>query len=326
MMNCEVINYSKKAFEFEQYHATGGAELNYAGFECMNGVFKFAKDGVTDITGLPHSGKTEFALELLFYQSEANGKRHMLYVPDIGNYNEIRRKLIVKHYRRSFRGYENSITNTELIKATAWIDHHFLILKKADVRKPVTPIELWQFAADYEDNGGKVDTILIDAWKNLFHDLPAYGGREDMYLDYVLGYRNDIAEQKQIHIMTIAHPRKLEVTKDNATGKYKRRVPDAEDIKGGSAWNSNGKVIITVDYPDRNRATSDIYFNKVKPDVLGRAKVLFEGLEFDWKKSRYFETIEGNICYAGEGKAMREKGKFIGFASEFKDNNDIVPF
>jgi hypothetical protein len=104
--------------------------------------------------------------------------------------------------------------------------------------------------------------------------------------------------------------------------KPKRRVPDSDDIKGGSAWNSNGKVIITVDYPERNKQTVDLYFNKVKPDVLGRANVLFEMLEFDWKKSRYLETIEGKICYAGQGKEYREKGEFIGFAGI----NEETPF
>ena len=87
--NIKIIDYTHKSKEFELYHSTGGAALNYAGFQCLNGVFQFALDGITNITGTPASGKTEFALELLFYQSEAYGLRHLLYVPDIGSYNEI---------------------------------------------------------------------------------------------------------------------------------------------------------------------------------------------------------------------------------------------
>jgi|688.fasta_scaffold217703_2 hypothetical protein len=322
-MNVKIIDYSKKALQFEDYHKSGGTQLNYAGFECLNGVFKFSLDGVTDITGLPHSGKTEFALELLFYQTEAFGLRHLLYAPDIGSYNEIRRKLLVKHYRRSFRGYENSITQTEIIKATAWIDTYFLIAQKDDAKKPLTPIDLWNFGVDYEDNNGPINTVFIDSWKNLFHDLQQFGGREDLYLDYVLAYRNELAEAKCKHLMTIAHPKKMEIMMPKDGSKPKRRVPDADDIKGGSAWNSNGKTIITVDYPEKQKQTVDLYFNKVKPDVLGKANVLFEPLEFDWRKSRYRETIEGKICYAGMGKEYREKGEFIGFASQ--SNNDIKP-
>lgn len=325
-MNVKIVDYSKKSKEFEAYHQTGGSKLNYAGFECLNGVWKFAQDGVTDITGLPHSGKTEFALELLFYQTEAFGLRHLLYAPDIGSYFEIRRKLLVKHYRRSFRGYENSITQTEIIQATAFIDNYFLIATKDDPKKPLTPIELWNFGVDYEDSRGSIDSVFIDSWKNMFHDMQPYGGREDMYLDYVLGYRNELAEAKGKHFMTIAHPKKMEIMMPKDGSKPKRRVPDADDIKGGSAWNSNGKTIITVDYPDRNKQTIDLYFNKVKPDVLGKANAIFDTLEFDWRKSRYRETIEGRICYAGQGKELREKGEFVGFANINKEDwNTIKP-
>lgn len=326
-MNVKIIDYSKKSKLFEDYHKSGGTQLNYAGFECLNGVFQYALDGVTDITGLPHSGKTEFALELLFYQSETFGLRHLLYAPDIGSYNEIRRKLLVKYYRRSFRGYENSISPTEVIQASAWIDTFFLIAQKDDPKKPLTPIDLWNFGVDYEDNNGGINTVFIDSWKNMFHDMQPFGGREDLYLDYVLGYRNELAEAKTKHFMTIAHPKKMEIMIPKDGSKPKRRIPDADDIKGGSAWNSNGKVIVTVDYPDRHKQTVDLYFNKVKPDVLGKATALIERLEFDWKKSRYRETIEGKICYAGEGKKHREEGSFIGFASQdFIDEFNPLPF
>ena len=308
-MNVKVIDYNQKRAEFEAFHKSGGAGLNYAGFECLNGVFQFALDGVTDITGLPHSGKSEFALELLFYQSEAYGLRHLLYAPDIGSYNEIRRKLMVKYFRRSFRGYENSITQIDLINAATWIDTFFLVATKEDAKKPLTPVDLWNFTTEYEDSNGIVHTCFIDSWKNLFHD---YTGREDLYLDYVLSYRNELAEHYRRHFMTIIHPKSMEFDKETK----KRRVPDANDLKGGSSWFSNGKVILTVDYPDKQKQTCDLYFTKVKPDTIGRVKVLFEQLEFDYRKSRYRETIEGNICYAGEGKKMREQGKFIGIASE----------
>jgi hypothetical protein len=313
-LNVKIVDYNAKRSQFEVYHKTGGTQLNYAGFECFRNSFKYALDGITDITGLPHSGKTEFALELLFYQSEAYGLRHLIYAPDIGSYNEIRRKLLVKYYRRSFRGYENSITDLDIINASAWIDHHFLIAQKDDPKKPLTPIDIWNFGVDYQDKSGGINTVFIDSWKNLFHDMQPFGGREDLYLDYVLGYRNELAEGKTKHFITIAHPKKMEIMMPKDGTKAKRRVPDADDIKGGSAWNSNGKVIITVDYPDRNKQTIDIYFNKVKPDVLGKANAIFDTLEFDWRKSRYRETIEGYICYAGEGKAKRENNEFIGFA------------
>jgi hypothetical protein len=323
MSNIKVVDYNTKRSEFELYHKFGGANMNYAGFECLNGIFQFADDGVTDITGHPASGKTEFGLELLFFQAEKFGKRFILYAPDIGSYKEIRRKLLVKHYKRSFRGYENSLTESDLIHASAWIDTYFLIVTKDDPKLPITPTMIWDFTSDFEDVNGPVDGCFIDSWKNLFHDFSQFNGREDLYLDYTLSYRNELAELKGKHFMTIEHPLKTEFLK--TSDGQKRRVPDALDISGGPAWFRNGKVIITVDYPDKSRSDVDLYFSKVKPDTIGKMNVVMQKLEFDWKKSRYRETIEGSICYAGEGKKKREQGEFIGFAGE--NNNDLtIPF
>lgn len=318
--NVKIIDYSKKSREFEDFHKTGGVAMNYAGFECLEGVFKFALDGITDITGTPASGKTEFALELLFYQTEAFGLRHLIYAPDIGSYNEIRRKLLVKHYRRSFRGKENSITQAEIIQATAFIDTYFLIASKDDVKKPLSPIDLWNFTSEYEDRNGIINTCFIDSWKNLSHE---YSSREDTYLDYVLSYRNELAETKQKHFMTIAHPKNVEIQMSKDGKKPKRRVPDANDISGGASWYRNGKVIITVDRPDKDSDFSDIYFSKIKPDTLGRQKTLFGDFEFDWRKSRYRETIESRIYYAGEGRKAKENGDFIGFASVTTEQKEV---
>jgi hypothetical protein len=188
-------------------------------------------------------------------------------------------------------------------------------------------MDLWNFTVDYKDNNGGIDTCFIDSWKNLYHD---YTGREDQYLDFILSYRNELAEASHKHFMTISHPKSTEYDKDTK----KPRIPTAHDISGGAAWFRNGKTLVTIDWPDREHGNIDAYFWKVKPDTIGKAKLLFQQLEFDWKKSRYRETIEGRICYAGQGKELREKGDFIGFGSidrskligEVPINSNTAPF
>jgi hypothetical protein len=319
-MNATVINYNEKNNEFLNYHETGGAGLNYTGFESLVGTFQFAHDGVTDLTGAGGSGKTEFALELLFYQSEKFGFRHLLYVPDIGSYKEIRRKLMVKHYKKSFRGYSNSIQQHELISASAWIDHHFLIIGKKDFKKPLTPQMIWEFASEYKDDSGSIQTCFIDSWKNLYHPIRDYG-REDQYNDYVLSFRNELAEASCKHFMTIAHAIKTEREKTGEDDKSKRRIPDADDIKGGG-WLANGKTIITIDRPNKEYEDFDVYFSKVKPDTIGTAKPIIGKFGFNWRRSRTYETIEGQMYYAGE--AQNREQKETGF--RFELNEDKLDF
>jgi hypothetical protein len=309
-MNVKIVNYNERRDSFIEYHKTGGAGLNYSGFESLVGTFQFAYDGVTDITGHGGSGKTEFALEILFYQSEQFGFRHLLYVPDIGSYKEIRRKLLIKYYRRSFRGYNNSIQEHEIIAAASWIDHHFLVIEKKDYKKPMTPQMIWEFAAEYRDENGSIQSCFIDSWKNLFHPIKEFG-REDQYNDYILSFRNELAESACKHFMTIAHSIKTEREKQTDSDKSKRRLPDADDIKGGG-WLANGKTIITVDRPNKEYEDFDVYFSKVKPDTIGVAKSIIGKFGFNWRRSRAYETIRGQMYYAGEAqKANVSESNFI---------------
>lgn len=284
-MNLTAVGYDRAREEaFMKYWANNTAETYYCGFECMKERYSFMLGNCTDFTGFPGSGKSEFALEIMFYLSETYGFRHGLYVPDIGNYKEIRRKLIHKYTGKSFNStYKNYISEQEIIKANAWVDHHFIILHKKDAKMGVSPVEFWEFICTYKDEGGVLHTGLIDSWKNLFHTIA--GSREDLYLDYALSFRNELAEENNRHFFTIAHASKT----DYIPGEKKRRIPDANDIKGGGSWFSSGRAIITVDFPNKRDNLTDLYFSKVKPDSLGKMGAVIDKLRFDWGKSRYYE-------------------------------------
>ena len=302
-MNLEVADYNQKRRDsFVDYWKNAEDKILYNGFECIKEYLGITLGSCIDMTGFSHSGKTEFAMELMFYNSEIFGGRHALYVPDMGGYNEIRRKLIHKHTGKTFKkGYANTIQEHEIIKAENWIDHHFIILKKKDIRKPVTPFELWEFVVTFKDEVGGLSMGLIDSWKNMFHDMQ--GKREDQFLDYALSFRNEMAEEYNKTFLTIAHPTKTELEDEyNSTGNKKRRIPDANDIKGGQSWFANGKIVMTVDRPDKLDNQTDIYISKVKPDMLGKAGVIKGKLKFDWAKSRYYEEYNGQKFYAGELK------------------------
>lgn len=326
-MNLRPVKYEDKRKGFMDYWKNLSDNTLYAGFECIKERYSFDLGGCTDLTGFSHSGKTEVAMEIQFALSELYGFRHALYVPDVGKYNEIRRKLVQKRTGRGFKKeYPNYIQEHEIIHSEAWVDHHFLVLEKIDIMKPVTPMEFWNFTATYKDAGGPLQTGLMDAWKNLFHDKGTHV-REDLYLDYVLSQRNEIAEQANKHFFTIAHPTKTEIEDDRDNqGKKKRRIPDANDIKGGPSWFANGKVIMTVDRPDKMSNQTDLYFSKVKPDTIGVAGVVIDKLYFNWAKSRFYEKAYGREFYAGELKKELEQtapSTSINELPEFEANNPL---
>lgn len=270
------------------------------GFKTLNEFYSHKQGGVTDWTGFPASGKTYFCLEIAMGLSEKYGKRHGLFVPDIGSHEEVIQKLIKMRTGKDFNNkYNNKISEGDMAKQLTWLLHHFVIFGKKDIKGGVTPLNFWETVCNYKDDGGVIDTGIADSWKNFKH---VYTSREDSYLDEVLSIRNEMAESSQKHFHTIAHAVKTELMdldKGNPAERGKRRIPNAWDIKGGASWFANGKSIITVDFPTKTETFVDLYISKVKPEDVGKLGNVIKKLQLDLKRGRYFEKLDNNNnCYS----------------------------
>jgi hypothetical protein len=298
--NIQPINYASPhyAAKIEHYLKHGGLPGIELGFKSLRNFYSHKESGVTDWTGFPASGKTYFVLEILLQLSQQYNKRHMLYVPDLGTEIEVMAKLLKMYTGKDFETkYNNQIELKEVFNRIPQISNDFVLVKKIDNRKPLTPQEFWEYAATYKDDVGRINTCLIDSWKNMYHDMG--NRREDQYLDNILSYRNEIAEEANIHIHTIAHASKTEITDEKKQdGTKKRRVPSAEDIKGGNSWFANGKNIITIDRSDDMSSFIDIHIWKTKPENVGKRGKVMGDIGLDLAKGRYFEMHAGKRYYA----------------------------
>jgi len=310
----KILEYDDIYKNLQQYLQEGGRPGLPVCFKSFGDLYSHKAGGVTDWTGFPASGKTYFALEILMGLSEKYGQRHGLYVPDIGSENEIMQKLVKMRTGKDFHDkYQNKISPKDLASAMNWILHHFIIFKKKDFKKGITPIAFWEKVAEFRDgpdNLGRLNTGLADSWKNFKH---VYQNREDSYLDEMLSIRNEMSEDYQVHYHTIAHAVKTELaaalTKND---KGKRRIPTAWDIKGGGSWNANGKNIITIDRPDLTSTWVDVYVNKVKPEDVGIIGSVQNKIKLDIRKGRYYELIgSGNyFSYEYEKIPVQEEMDF----------------
>lgn len=299
--NLTFTDYDSAIDKMENHRKEDGARGLQGPFDCMNKYYSHRDSGVTDWTGHPGSGKTYFCLEYLISLSHEYGRRFALYVPDIGNEVDVYDKLFKMFTGFDFHSkYHNQIPENVIRSTMAGIMYRFPLFKKKDRKKGVSPQEMWEYTAAYRDpaDQSRLDGCLGDSWKNFKHN---YSGREDLYLDEVLSYRNELAEDEKIHIHTIAHAAKTDVDKNG-----KRRIPGPSDIKGGEAWNANGKNIITVDYPDKSRTGVNIFINKVKPESVGMVGQVVNTIYLDRKKGRYFEFINGLKYYSFKYKRIEE--------------------
>lgn len=254
--------------------------------------YKFLPSGVTDITGYPYSGKTLFLNELLWNITEANGLKNILHLPDSGKPEEVIAHLIQKETGKTFdKRYPNIIQEKEVLPALYSITDKFKLLelekdKKQRLIRP-TPKELWEFAIKEG-----VNTCSIDSWNYMKHE-----GSGHEYLADVLSYRNELADGNKIHFFTIIHPPKP--TKTNYDDRGKLKAPDIYDLMGGSEWANNSRNCISVHKETKESDEYDIYFQKIKPRIVGKTGMIT--LNFDITLQKYY-TIQGSKRVYGNGK------------------------
>jgi hypothetical protein len=182
----------------------------------------------------------------------------------------------------------------------------------------MTPFQFWDYAVELKKSEG-LHTASIDSWKDLNHDYKEFGGYAT-YLEAVLPYRNMIAEEHQLHLHTIIHPKLTE--KENG----KRNPPTPYDLKGGSEWFNSGKCMITVHRPDVLNNLCEIYVNKVKPRACGVVGNIT--LQFDINTLTYYnlDEMNPNVKVYAEPKHKETVINTKPTSKAIQDFNNSLPF
>jgi hypothetical protein len=279
----KILEFSDVQPGLEKLQKDGWDSGAYLGFPIVANHYNMLPGSCTDWTGFPQSGKTEVCLEFLLNTSEFYGWKHLIFAPDIGTSLEIMAKLIHKSTGKTFiKKYSNHIDIKTAFNSCTMLLEHFKIIHKTNPKAKITPLGIWEYAREYKKRE-RLDTVMIDSWKDLHHDYDNHGGSYARYLSNILPIRNEIAEESKLHFHTIIHPKNPVRNKDG-----KVRPPSADDIEGGAQWNNSGKSIIAVHRENLNENVSDIYFRKIKPESVGRASSTAVCLMYDYAKGRYY--------------------------------------
>jgi hypothetical protein len=319
MINGFQILENKDCYEdILKYREQGAIRGCYLGFPILHELFTISLPGVTDFTGFPQSGKSEILLELLLNTSLFYGWKHLLYVPDVGDKNEIIAILIHKITGKTFdKRFVNSnyISEQEVTRELDWVLSHFKILHKNDMGAKVTPYEFWNLAVTMD-----VQTATIDSWKDMKHGVGLNGEtfqRDDKYLEDVLSYRNAMAEKYKKHFFTVIHPKSgTEKDKDG-----NRKAPKPDDLKGGSEWWNNGKTMITVHRVEGHKNKVQFIVTKAKPKTVAKQGMC--EMYFDFKLNKFYWDYNGVDTYA---KKEYFKPTGIAISEQFDDDDDQIPF
>ncbi len=293
------------------------------GFNCLNDLYSVKLGSTTYIMGSPYSGKTEFWLEVLINLSEFHGWNHVIFTPETGSREEIVAELCSKYLKKPFYNYDNRMTEAEKYKAMTWLNEHFYIV---DPDENITPNQFYATVDEIEKEfDTKVHTTTLDPYNELKNDL-GETGRQDLYIEELLGFVRRNARINKRHNCIITHAADQQPKEENGITYYP--PPTARQYAGGQAWFRKGLGMIAiwrppfgligVDGVEYKENETHVIIQKTKPKGTGRrgtAKLFFNN-----HKNRFYEvTITGEEKFAAkeyeQSKALKPN---IDFAEPLK--------
>lgn len=279
------------------------------GFSVLDEFYSVKLGCTTYIMGSPYSGKTEFWFEILINLSEFYGWRHVIFTPETGTKEEIVAELCHKYKRKQFfKNQPDAMTDAERYDAMNFLNEHFTIIDPMD--QSVTVAQFYELVDKIEQAEGlRYHTTTIDPFNEMAHDFSKDEGRQDLYIERILGDVRKNARSTQRHNCIITHCRDQQpVTKDGLTYFP---PPTARDYAGGQAWFRKGLAMIAVWRPpvglnDENgkpyeENESHIIIQKSKPKGVGKRGIA--RLYWDWKASRFYQHDN----FGGAQYAMMEQ-------------------
>lgn len=179
------------------------------------------------------------------------------------------------------KDYNNRMTFDEVESAREFVNNHtyFILPDNEEYRLE----RILEAASGLVLKHG-IKGLILDPWNTLEHQ---YGNdSETIYTGKVLNQLKYFARIHDIHLILVAHPRKMARKKDSKLFE----VPTLYDISGSANWFNiadNGMVV----YRQFNEAMTEsypiVYIQKVKHKFIG--KTGFAKFDFDVSCQRYIE-------------------------------------
>ena len=218
-------------------------------------------------------------------------------------------------------GFANQMPEQEYIKGMDFIkDHFYYIYPEND--SPTPEYINARFVEVIKKH--KIDGCVIDPYNQLDNDIKKNGGREDLYLSAFLSKQKRLAQQYDIFMVIIAHP-KGSLTK-TTHGDYEK--PNVYDLAGGAMWsNKCDNVLCTYrPYYTSDFTKRDVQFTsqKIKKQKLCGIPGTVE-LIFKLSSLRYYE-MSGQVELPNPLDKTPEMKNFYEVDKEFEFNDKEAPF
>lgn len=305
--------------ELEALRKSGIQRGDNTGFECLDSLYSIKQGSYTIFLGAPGHGKSELEFELLLNQATRFGKRSLIYSPETGSVAEIIAELIHKvTLKPFFKTSSYSADETEYYTALNWIDHHFLIVDSDEQAYSFQDLFAMVLSYEKDNRGETIHFIMAEPYNELKHDMANFYGRQDLYIEDMMGDVRRFCKKYNKHVFMSIHPAHQQKVEENGIRYYP--MPTAREAAGGQAllrkamtWINIWRPPMGLEHPETGPYRDNeliITIEKAKPkgvSVKGTCTLFF-----DWKRNRYYEEKNGVPFYAFH----HEKGQSVLMPSE----------
>jgi twinkle protein len=233
---------------------------------------------LTVLTGIPNGGKSEFVDALMVNLATRYGWRFAVCSFENPPEEHVA-KLTEKHLGVPFwDGPRERMTEAELLKAMAWVEDRFYLIR-ADDEAPTIEWILERARGAVMRHG--VRGLVIDPYNEIEHRRPA-SMTETEYVSQLLGKVKRFAQAHEVHVWFVAHPAKM--LRDGGTIP----APTLYDISGSANWANKADLGVVVHRdPNKDPLATEIYVRKVRFKQVGKIGVVT--LRYDRATGRYAE-------------------------------------
>ncbi len=296
---------------------TGKSQGETTHFKSIDPHFRWKRGELTLMHGIMNQGKSTMVMQLCLMKAVFCGYKYAFFSPEQDPPDDFYDDLINMYIGQNTQyGYGNQMTEAEYIKGMDFIKDHFFYVYPED-ESPTPEYINARFIEMIKKH--KIDGCVIDPYNQLDNDIRKNGGREDLYLSAFLSKQKKLAQQHQIFMIIISHPKGG--LKKNETGNYER--PDIYDLSGGAMWSNKCDNVLCTYRPyfstDFERRDVQFTSQKIKKQRLCGVPGTVE-LIYNRSASRYIE-MEGQYESKNPLDAdIKEKTNLISFKDlQFRD-------
>jgi hypothetical protein len=269
------------------------------GLTSLDDIYRIVRGYPLFIGGAVHHGKSEFTLELAVSCAKLHGYKFAVYLGEAGlteiSMAEICQKYIGKPYLGQF-----AMSEADLIEAHQFIEHHFVFLQIDDLT-----VKSFYEEVDRAEKelGIKFEGTILDPFNDVKNESGNHGGTH-IWLEEDLKYIRKVSEKSNRLDIVVFHIGDIKPMKDDSGQWYVRGALKTE-WAGGQVVSRRAMTMLLVYVPpewlcDENgqpygKNKTIIYNQKAKPKGSGRLGQCV--INWDWKKNRYFEEVNGMRKY-----------------------------